>query len=89
MVVILIMISLIKGIYQHCFQKSKYSLLIIGLDNAGKTVRRHNAIFIDCARGHQRIENRERPGTGHVAIGIGRKRAGYQRVEAKDGRMRI
>ena len=33
------MFSLIYGFYQYWFQKDEYYVVIIGLDNAGKTVK--------------------------------------------------
>ena len=33
------MFSLLSGLWQHAFQKQEYYVLILGLDNAGKTVR--------------------------------------------------
>ena len=37
------MFGLIKGFYDHYFSKPTYKILIIGLDNSGKTVR----FFVD------------------------------------------
>lgn len=34
-----IMFSLVKGIWDHYTQKPSFNILIIGLDNAGKTVK--------------------------------------------------
>ncbi len=33
------MFSLLGGLWQYMFQKKEYYVLILGLDNAGKTVR--------------------------------------------------
>lgn len=33
------MYTLLSGLYHHLTQKEEYNVLIIGLDNAGKTVR--------------------------------------------------
>lgn len=33
------MYTLLSGLYKYMFQKDEYCILILGLDNAGKTVR--------------------------------------------------
>ena len=33
------MYTLLSGLYKYMFQKDEYCVLILGLDNAGKTVR--------------------------------------------------
>jgi len=33
------MYTLLSGLYKYVFQKDEYCVLILGLDNAGKTVR--------------------------------------------------
>ena len=35
------MYTLLSGLYKYMFQKDEYCILILGLDNAGKTVGRY------------------------------------------------
>lgn len=35
------MYTLLSGLYKYMFQKDEYCILILGLDNAGKTVSAH------------------------------------------------
>lgn len=35
------MYTLLSGLYKYMFQKDEYCILILGLDNAGKTVGAH------------------------------------------------
>lgn len=36
------MYTLLSGLYKYMFQKDEYCILILGLDNAGKTVSAHS-----------------------------------------------
>lgn len=39
------MYTLLHGLYKYLVQKDEYFILILGLDNAGKTVRVERTIF--------------------------------------------
>lgn len=42
------MYTLLYGLYKYIIQKDEYCVLILGLDNAGKTVRNQNKLhFIE------------------------------------------
>lgn len=43
------MYTLLSGLYKYMFQRDEYCILILGLDNAGKTV---SAVYCQLCRGH-------------------------------------
>ena len=40
------MYTLLSGLYKYVFQKDEYCILILGLDNAGKTVSLSHSSFL-------------------------------------------
>lgn len=45
------MYTLLSGLYKYVFQKDEYCVLILGLDNAGKTVRFYIQLEINVTAG--------------------------------------
>jgi len=43
------MYTLLSGLYKYMFQRDEYCILILGLDNAGKTV---SAVYYQLRGGH-------------------------------------
>ena len=41
------MFTLLSGLWRYMFQKDEFNILIVGLDNAGKTVRKSGLKYVN------------------------------------------